>query len=195
MPEMQGLSVPHVESILMAEDIRNELSGQISLVGIFGDVLHSRMWPVFFPKLCFMVRVRGLSTNCDHSLILRRTDTGLKLGELKGRLDKVPEPGGLSLFNYALCGAAFAQPAVYVADFLLKEGQDVLVKSEYFFRILNPNPAEFFVECQNCKIKYGSGVVANSSAQIINCGSVCPQCHRTNPLDSKTAFKMPNPEK
>lgn len=194
MPEPEGTTppVPFLEAFLMAEDIRFEKSGQFSLIGLFSDIVYSRLWPLQFPKICFEVRVRDLEGSPVHRLVVVRLDKAMEMATLEG-----PSPNGegsTRIYNYFFSpGLAFPEPGRYAAKFSLCNGEETVFRAEYAFAFLNPNPDELYVDCSTCKFKYASGLALSGSSRVEGCGCVCPRCGSTNPLDSRTASRLPNP--
>lgn len=41
--------------VLFCEDIRNELGGRVSLMGVLGNRLYVQEFPIFFPKFCLFL--------------------------------------------------------------------------------------------------------------------------------------------
>ena len=192
MPENTTVATPYLEAFLMAEDVRPEKSGQVTLVGVLGDRVFSKTWPFRPAKTCFHVRMRDLEGEVAHSLRLCREDSDSPLGELHGRAGK--SSGVVSLFNYFLGpGLSFDEPGCYKAAFMLKQESKTLFKAEYRFCILNPNAEELYVKCKGCQTSFASGVVAKSAEQFKECKTSCPVCGADNPLDAETAFHLPNP--
>ncbi len=191
MSESATCRTPFLEAFLMAEDIRAEKSGQISVVGIFSDRVYSKIWPLQFPKTCFHVRVRDLPSTPSHALVVSRFGNGDEIARLGGTTAK--GEGTVHIFNYCIAGLAFPEPSLYSAQFSLREKEVVLFAAEYTFSLMNPDVDELYVECSQCKVKYGSGMVAKSPTQVVGCASTCPRCGTSNPVDSKTAFHLPNP--
>jgi hypothetical protein len=177
----------------MADDVRNEVNGQVSLVGVFSNSLHTKIWPARFPKLCFVVRVLGLDEECDHHLVVTSDKNSTVLGNVSDHMSPIAEGGEQMLFTYVLVGIAFPEPGRYTATFTLSGKGGVLVAVDYGFSFRNPNPEELYLECPTCKAKYGTGLVIKNLDQLSGNKSVCPQCGASNLLDSKSAFRLPNP--
>jgi hypothetical protein len=190
MLEHNMFPVPFVEAFLMAEDIRNEQNGQMSLIGVFSDCLFTKIWPLRFAKLCFMVRARGLARKCSHSLAVSGPLPEAAIANVAGTLDHVAEKSELAVFNYFLMGLAFDKPGRYVARFSVSDEGKTILNAEYSFVLLIPNPEELYVECSKCHAKFGSGILAKSPSQVKACETVCPQCNTTNALDAHTAFHL-----
>jgi hypothetical protein len=192
--DLPGLVVPVVESFLMAEDIRTERNGQISLVGVFTDRLYSRTWPLVLPKLCFLVRIRGLDRKYGHTLTLSGRTRSEVLGRLDGHFEKPVDMDQMAMFSYEFLGVPFREPGSYIARFALSDDEKIFVQKDYVFCILNPNPEEMYLECKKCQLRYGTGIaMPANSAKMTDCHSPCPRCQFSNLLDSTTAFHLPNP--
>lgn len=190
MPEQSMFPVPFVEAFVMAEDIRNEQNGQVSLVGVFSDCLFTKIWPIRFAKLCYMVRMRGLTRKCAHSLSVWALDATSALVNVDGTLDKLAENTEVAVFNYVFFGLAFEKPGRYVAKFSASDQGKTIISARYSFMLQVPNPDELYIECGNCHVKYGTGVVVKGSLDAEGCQSVCPQCKHSNPLDPRRTFRF-----
>lgn len=177
---------------MMMEDIRFEKSGQFTLMGVFADKVYAKVWPLVLPKTCFHVRVRDVEGAAEHALAVARLDADARLANLGGEAAK--GDGGVSIFNYFLAGLSFPEPALYVAKFSLSEGGKTLFRADYTFGLLNPNPQELYVECSQCRIKYGSGIVARDASQFVGTTSECPQCKKGNLVNAQTALHLANPK-
>jgi hypothetical protein len=177
----------------MCEDIRFEQNGLCTLVGVFGDPIHSRVWPVSLPKLCFHVRVRDPEEEVAHTLVVFMEGEEGPLANLDGKMGHGPQSVGV--FNYLFApGPALAKPGRYAARFTLTAENKPVFGAEYAFTLLNPNVDELYVECGKCHVKFASGIVVKTDLSIRDCMSICPRCHAGNLLDNKTAFRMRNPE-
>lgn len=60
----------HIE-IIYCDDIRHEVGGKVSLIGIYFNVLFVREFPVSLPKLCFFARLISPLDHPIRSLTLR----------------------------------------------------------------------------------------------------------------------------
>lgn len=183
---------PHLEAFMMMEDIRFEKSGQFTLTGVLGDMVYSKVWPLQLAKTCFHVRVRNVEGAPKHALVVSRLDTDVPMANLGGQATK--GDGDVNIFNYFLAGLSFPTPGSYVARFSLSEGGKTLFRADYAFRLLSPNPQELYVECPQCHIKYGSGIVARDASQFVDTTSECPQCKKGNVVNAQTAIHLANPK-
>ncbi len=60
----------HVETIF-CDDIRHEISGKTSFIGVYSSVLYTEVFPVTLPKLCILVKVVTPFSNPLQSLKIR----------------------------------------------------------------------------------------------------------------------------
>jgi hypothetical protein len=108
-----------------------------------------------------------------------------------GTLDKLVENTEVAVFNYTFFGLAFEEPGRYVAKFSASDEGKTIVSAEYSFMLRVPNADELYIECGNCHVKYGTGVVTKGSLDFKGCQSVCPQCKHSNPLETRAASRFP----
>ena len=66
---MTNKHLPRHELTLMADDIREEKSNKISLVGIYGADIIFESLPAIYPKLCFCTRI--LCENEEEKYLLK----------------------------------------------------------------------------------------------------------------------------
>jgi hypothetical protein len=181
-----------MEAFLMAEDIRLEKNGLLTLVGVFADQVFAKIWPLQLPKLCFHVRVRHVEGKPEHRLTVVAEPQGKEIASLVG--PATPSKEQTSIFNYFFApGPAFQQPGSYHAKFSLHEGNEEVLQARYEFRLVNPNPQELYVKCIKCEATFGTGVVAKDASGCVDCATECPKCKASNLLDRTTAFHLPNP--
>jgi len=59
-------SVPETIFPIMCDDIRQEVGGKVSLMGVYADNIVLTKFPFNFPKICFQIHMRG----CPREFIL-----------------------------------------------------------------------------------------------------------------------------
>ena len=183
-----------LEAFLMAEDIRLEKNGLLTLVGVFSDQVFSKVWPLQLAKQCFHVRVRHVEGTPKHRLIVVKAEAPeTELASLAGTATS--GKGQTSIFNYFFApGPSFSGPGSYCARFSLHENGGETLSARYEFHLVNPNPQELYAKCKKCGVTFASGVVGKDASGLVECSTICPKCQTNNLLDSTTAFHLRNAE-
>jgi hypothetical protein len=101
---------PDLQSALLCEDVRTEVSGQQTLVGVLG-VIPAPAVPVGFFKLCLWTRwcggvgeflQRSLILGCDDDQPLAQTEVKFVLPELNSHATNVHMFGGLQFPKHGI---------------------------------------------------------------------------------------------
>ncbi len=72
-------TIPRTIFPIICDDIRQEVGGKTSLMGVYGDHIVLTKFPFTFPKLCFQVHMRECSREFDLDIYLETPDERLLL--------------------------------------------------------------------------------------------------------------------
>ena len=112
-----GLIPPDLQAAVFCEDVRTEISGQQTLIGVFG-IIPAHVWPIGFFKLCLWTRwCGGTGQFIERSLILGCDDEQpVAQSELEFSL---PGPDSYATNVHVLGGVQFQQYGIYHVEILL----------------------------------------------------------------------------
>lgn len=105
-----SLILPDLQSCLVCEDVRAEISGQQTLVGVV-TVIPAPMLPVAFFKLCLWTRwcggqgtftQRSLILSSENEQILAESRVEFSLGELEANATNVHVFGGVKFERFGI---------------------------------------------------------------------------------------------
>lgn len=78
--------------ILFCEDIREEKFGRVSLIGVLGNRVHSRVFPLVFPKFCLFIEWGEITG--EHQISLKIVPpAGVNLPEIEPKALLQGQPG------------------------------------------------------------------------------------------------------
>ncbi len=107
---MSELILPDLQASLLCEDVRAEISGQQTLVGVI-TVIPAPMLPVAFFKLCLWTRwcggegtftQRSLIISSEDEQILAESKVSFTLNELEGNATNVHVFGGVKFEKFGI---------------------------------------------------------------------------------------------
>lgn len=101
---------PDLQSAVLCEDVRTEMSGQQSLIGVIG-VIPAPVLPIGFFKLCLWTRwcqgvgeflQNSLILGCDDDRPIAQSEVKFKLPELNSHVTNVHVFGGVQFTKYGM---------------------------------------------------------------------------------------------
>jgi hypothetical protein len=105
-----GLIPPDLQAAVFCEDVRTEISGQQTLIGIFG-VIPAHVLPIGFLKLCLWTRWCGgtgefkeksLILGCDDEKPIAQSELNFSLPGLDSYVTNVHVLGGVQFRQYGI---------------------------------------------------------------------------------------------
>jgi hypothetical protein len=101
---------PDLQAALFCEDVRTEISGQQTLVGVFG-MIPAHLLPIGFFKLCLWTRWCGgvgefveksLILGCDDERTVAQSELTFSLPALESHVTNVHVLGGVQFHQYGI---------------------------------------------------------------------------------------------
>ena len=71
---------PKFEYVIICDDIREEIGNKLTLVGVYAESIQVSKVPYSFPKLCFFIQYRDI-TSGDRFSIELKDPTGKRIGK------------------------------------------------------------------------------------------------------------------
>ncbi|HEY5704281.1 MAG TPA: hypothetical protein VIS96_01765 [Terrimicrobiaceae bacterium] len=105
-----GLIPPDLQAAVFCEDVRTEISGQQTLIGVFG-MIPAQVLPIGFLKLCLWTRWCGgtgsfmeksLILGCDDEQVIAQSDLRFSLPGLDSYVTNVHVLGGVQFQQYGI---------------------------------------------------------------------------------------------
>jgi hypothetical protein len=111
-------------SIVICDDVRMEVGGKESLLGVYRGVIVLQEFPTTLQKLCFRIPLFGFE-RIDGVFNLDISDPNRKrLVEMRGELSiEIADPGFEAVFGIAVVNPTFRVPGVYKIKFVVGEGK------------------------------------------------------------------------
>jgi hypothetical protein len=183
----------NLDAFLVCEDVRLEMKGQLTLVGVFGHVLSVPVLPLVFPKLAVFVRLTGVGPGKRaFSLTIRDETLGEDVASARGEhnQDVQPDPQ-LATFRVQFGAIRTTSWGRFTVVFSLDEAVT-------FARSLTLRPPSWdmiYVRCGNCESLVPSGIVAPPEAGVhVSRSEVrCANCGRMTALDDDIAVRLRPP--
>ena len=188
-----GTSSMNLDAFLVCEDVRIEMQGQLTLVGVFGQVLSVPVLPLVFPKLTVFVRLTGVAPG-KHVFAATVRDETLAKDVVSARgehnQDVLPAPQ-LATFRIQFGAVQASSWGVFMVVFSLND-------SAVFTRSLTLRPPSWdmiYVRCGNCKSLVPSGIVASPDASVkLSHNEVrCANCGQMIALNDDSAIRLRPP--
>lgn len=122
--------------VLVCEDIRQEVGGRVSLMGILGSKLLVQGFPLGFPKLCLFIEWGEIQGNVNVSLRIHAPE-GVELPPVNPSAPIQGQPGLVARSMIVLSNFSFPAPGNYVFEF---ESDGEIVGRENFLVELYQSP-------------------------------------------------------
>ncbi|MFZ5949455.1 MAG: DUF6941 family protein [Candidatus Rifleibacteriota bacterium] len=103
--------------VLVCEDIRQELGGRVSLMGVLGSKLLVQSFPLPFPKLCLFIEWGEIHGKVNVTLNII-PPAGVEIPSVKPSAPIQGQPGLVARSMIVLNNFAFPAPGTYVFEFL-----------------------------------------------------------------------------
>jgi hypothetical protein len=182
-----------LDAFLVCEDVRLEMQGQLTLVGVFGHVLSVPILPLVFPKLGVFVRLTGVAPG-KHAFTVTIRDETLATDVVSARGEHnqgtQPDPQ-LATFRVQFGAVRVTSWGLFNVIFGLDE-------SATFTRPLTLRPPSWdmiYVRCGSCDSLVPSGIAAPPEAAVhVSHSEVrCANCGRMTALDDDIAIHVHPP--
>ena len=102
--------------VLVCEDIRQELGGRVSLMGVLGSKLLVQSFPLPFPKLCLFIEWGEIVGKVNVTLNVLPPE-GVEIPKVKPSAPIQGQPGLVARSMIVLSNFAFPAPGNYVFEF------------------------------------------------------------------------------
>ena len=182
-----------LDAFLVCEDVRLEMQGQLTLVGVFGHVLSVPLLPLVFPKLAVFVRLTGVGPGKRvFSLTIRDETLGEDVVSARGEHNQGAQPDPqLATFRVQFGAVRVTSWGLFKVIFGLDE-------SVTFTRSLTLRPPSWdmiYVKCSNCASLVPSGIAAPPGANVQLSGNQvrCSNCRHMTELDDDRAVRISPP--
>ena len=107
---------PRYKCVLFCEDIRQEVGGRVSLMGVLGSKLLVQQFPLPFPKLCLFIEWGELVGKVNVSLKII-PPAGVELPAVSPSAPIQGQAGVVARSMIVLNNFAFPQPGTYSFEF------------------------------------------------------------------------------
>lgn len=104
--------------VLFCEDIRQEVGGRVSLMGILGSKLYVQDFPLVFPKLCLFIEWGEVKEDLNLTLNIVPPD-GVKMNSVHPSATIAAQHGVVSRSMIVLTNFAFPKAGDYVFEFVV----------------------------------------------------------------------------
>lgn len=104
--------------VLFCEDIRQEVGGRISLMGILGTKLYVQDFPLIFPKLCLFIEWGEVKENLNVTLNIIPPE-GVQMNNVHPSATIGAQQGVVSRSMIVLTNFAFPKAGQYVFEFVV----------------------------------------------------------------------------
>ncbi|GAB4267843.1 MAG: hypothetical protein Kow0029_02660 [Candidatus Rifleibacteriota bacterium] len=103
--------------VLICEDIRQEVGGRVSLMGVLGSKLLVQQFPLTFPKLCLFIEWGEIKGKINVTLNIIPPN-GVEIPSVKPSAPIQGQPGLVARSMIVLNNFTFPEPGTYVFEFL-----------------------------------------------------------------------------
>lgn len=103
--------------VLVCEDIRQEVGGRVSLMGVLGSRLLVQNFPLPFPKLCLFIEWGEIKGKVNVTLNIIPPE-GVEIPDVKPSAPIQGQPGLVARSMIVLNNFAFPAPGTYIFEFL-----------------------------------------------------------------------------
>ena len=104
--------------VLFCEDIRQEVGGRVSLMGILGTKLYVQDFPLVFPKLCLFIEWGEVKENLNVTLNII-PPAGVQMNNVHPSATIGAQQGVVSRSMIVLTNFAFPKAGQYVFEFVV----------------------------------------------------------------------------
>ncbi len=122
--------------VLFCEDIRQEVGGRVSLMGILGNKLLVQDFPLVFPKLCLFIEWGVVKENLNVTLNIIPPD-GVQLSSAHPTANIAAQQGVISRSMIVLTNFAFPKAGEYIFEFIVNN--QVISREIFLVEKYNPN--------------------------------------------------------
>ena len=122
--------------VLFCEDIRQEVGGRVSLMGILGTKLLVQDFPLVFPKLCLFIEWGEVKENINVTLNIIPPD-GVKMNSVHPTANIAAQQGVVSRSMIVLTNFAFPKAGQYVFEFVVNN--EVISREIFAVEKYEPN--------------------------------------------------------
>jgi hypothetical protein len=102
--------------VLFCEDIRQELGGKVSLMGVLGSKLLTQQFPFGFPKLCLFIEWEDLVGKADIAVNIIAPE-GVEIPNIRPTAQIMGQPGIVARSMIMLNNFVFPEPGNYAFEF------------------------------------------------------------------------------
>jgi hypothetical protein len=102
--------------VLFCEDIRQELGGKVSLMGVLGSKLLTQQFPFGFPKLCLFIEWEDLIGKADIAVNIIAPE-GVDIPKIRPTAQIMGQPGIVARSMIMLNNFVFPEPGNYAFEF------------------------------------------------------------------------------
>lgn len=106
------------KTVLFCEDIRQEVGGRVSLMGILGNKLLVQDFPLIFPKLCLFIEWGEINENINVTLNIIPPD-GVQMNASHPSANIAAQQGVISRSMIVLTNFGFPKAGEYVFEFIV----------------------------------------------------------------------------
>jgi len=182
-----------LDAFLVCEDVRLEMQGQLTLVGVFGHVLSVPVLPLVFPKLGVFVRLTGVAPGKRVFTLTIRDETLAKdVVSARGEHNQGAQPDPqLATFRVQFAAVRVTSWGLFKVIF----GLDESVTFTQSLTLRPPSWDMIYVRCGNCESLVPSGIAAPPEAAVhVSHSEVrCANCGRMTALDDDMAVRLRPP--
>lgn len=125
-------------TVLLCDDVRNELGNKLSIMGIYGPELWLGKLPAVMPKLCFVVMLNHIERSFT-SAKARVTMPGAAPVVLPIQAAPGPQPGAHHTIIVALAPAKIDTEGLASFEFFVADEKAPQIVHEFFIRERKPN--------------------------------------------------------
>ncbi len=122
--------------VLFCEDIRQEMGGKVSLMGVLGSKLLTPQFPFGFPKLCLFIEWEDLVGKAEIAVNILAPE-GVEIPEVRPTAQIVGQSGIVARSMIMLNNFVFPEPGNYAFEF---EANGKVVGRENFILELYTGP-------------------------------------------------------
>ena len=123
---------PNFMYLHICDDVRNEIGGKISMMGVYEKTLIVPSIPFVFPKLCFYSRFSGITEN--HIFNFSLTNPSGDIRKIIENSPCFPEEGeDQGIFNVVATPFEIIEEGKYVATIEIEERENIHTYTKEFY--------------------------------------------------------------
>ncbi len=132
------MNIAKRHTVLICDDVRNELGNKLSIMGIYGPELWLGKIPAVMPKLCFVIMLHHIERSFS-SAKARVTMPGADPAVLPIQAAPGPQPGAHHTIIVALAPAKIDKEGLARFEFLIADETTPQIVHEFYIRAKKPS--------------------------------------------------------